>query len=109
MNQSIQCVVFEDAEHSENVIKLLNYLATEEGMLLTQFGIEGEHWTRDESGNPVSLLTTEEERTAVGTGSYAWMSRLSSFNAAFSKDFDDERAIIKNSIEKTYVMPTTES
>lgn len=109
VNQSIQCVVFEDAEHSENVIKLLNYLATEEGMLLTQFGIEGEHWTRDESGNPVSLLTTEEERTAVGTGSYAWMYRLSYFNAAFSKEFDDERAIIKNSVEKTYVMPTTES
>ncbi len=109
VNQTIQCIVFKDAEHSENVMKLLNYLATEEGMLLTQFGIEGEHWTRDENGNPVSLLTTEEERTAVGTGSYAWMYRLSYFNAAFSDAYDAERAVMKASVEKTYTMPTTES
>lgn len=109
VNQSIQCVVFKDAEHSENVIKLLNYLATEEGMLLVQFGIEGEHWVRDENGNPVSLLTTDEERTAVGTGTYAWMYRLSYFNAAFSSAFDDARQVMKNSVVKTYTMPSTES
>ena len=107
--QSIQCVVFEGAEHSENVIKLLDYLATEEGMLLTQFGIEGEHWTRDEDGNPVSLLTTEEEMAAVGTGSYAWMYRLSYFNAAYSKEYDSERQKLRDSVVKTYTMPTTES
>lgn len=109
VNQSIQCVIFEDAAHRENVMKLLNYLATEEGMLLTQFGIEGEHWIRDEHGNPVSLLTSEEEQSAVGTGSYAWMYRLSYFNAAFSSNYDADRAVLRNSVEKTYTMPTTES
>ena len=109
VNQTIQCVVFDGAEHSENVIKLLNYLATEEGMLLTQFGLEGEHWTRDENGNPVSLLTTEEEHTKVGTGSYAWMYRLSYFNAAFSKAYDADRQVMKESVTKTYTMPTTAS
>ena len=109
VNQSIQCVVFKDAEHAANVIKLLNFLATEEGMLLTQFGIEGKHWEYDENGNVVSLLTTEAEQAAAGTGSYAWMYRLSYFNAAFSHEFDDERAIIKASTVKTYTMPTTES
>ena len=102
VNQTIQCVIFNGAEHSENVIKLLNYLATEKGMLLTQFGIKGEHWSCDENGNPVSLLMTEKERTNVGTGSYAWMYRLSYFNAAFSKAYDAERAVMKASVEKTY-------
>lgn len=78
-------------------------------MLLTQFGIEGEHWIRDESGSPVSLLTTEEEMAAVGTGSYAWMYRLSYFNAAYSKEYDAERQKLKDSVVKTYVMPSTES
>lgn len=109
VNQSIQCVVFEDAENAENVIKLLNFLATEEGMLLTQFGIEGEHWVYDENGQPKSLLTTDEDRAAVGTGSYAWMYRLSYFNAAFSSEFDDERATMKAATVPTPVMPTTES
>ncbi len=109
VNQSIQCIVFRDAENAENAIKLLNYLATEEGMLLTQFGIEGEHWVWDENGKPQSLLTTPEERAAVGTGSYAWMYRLSYFNAAFSHDFDDDRALIKAATVPTAVMPTTES
>lgn len=109
VGQSIQCVVFENAEHPENVMKLLNYLATEEGMLLTQFGIEGEHWQYDENGNPQSLLTTDEERAAVGTGSYAWMYRLSYFNAAFSSEFDDERALISAATVPTAVMPTTAS
>lgn len=107
--QSIQCVVFEGAENSENVIKLLNYLATEEGMLLAQYGIEGEHWVRDEQGNPVSLLTTDEEFAAVGTGSYAWMYRLSYFAANYSKEFAGERQKLKDSVIKTYTMPSTES
>lgn len=109
VNQSIQCVVFRDAKHAENAIKLLNYLATEEGMLLTQFGIEGEHWVYDENGQPKSLLTTDEEHAAVGTGSYAWMYRLSYFNAAFSSEFDGDRALIKAATVPTPVMPTTPS
>lgn len=109
INQSVQFVVFEGAEHSENAIKLINYLATEEGMLLAEFGIEGEHWVRGEDGKPVSLLTTESEKAEVGTGSCAWVHRLSYFNAAFSDAYDADRAIMKDSVQKTYVMPTTES
>ena len=109
INQSVQFVVFEGAEHSENAIKLINYLATEEGMLLAEFGIEDEHWVRGEDGKPVSLLTTESEKAEVGTGSCAWVHRLSYFNAAFSDAYDADRAIMKDSVQKTYVMPTTES
>ena len=109
INQSIQYVLFDGAEHSENVIKLLNFLATEEGMLLTQYGIEGEHWVRGEDGNPVSLLTTDAEKAAAGTGSYAWVYRLSYFPASFSSAYDADRQVMKESVEKTYVMPSTES
>lgn len=107
--QTMQCVVFKNAEHPENVMKLLNYLATKEGMLLTQFGIEGEHWKYDENGIPQSLLTTEAELAEVGIGSYSWMHRVSYFNAAFSSEFDDERALISSATVPTIVMPITES
>ncbi len=109
MNQNIQFVLFKDAEHSENVMKLMNFLATEEGMMLTQYGIEGTHWKYDEAGNIVDLITDPSERAAIGTGSYAWVYRLSYFGASFSKEFDDERALVSNAVVPSPVMPTTES
>ncbi|MEK3915677.1 extracellular solute-binding protein [Paenibacillus sp. FSL H7-0331] len=39
-------------KNPEKSIKLLQYLATDEGKKLTMFGIEGEHWTWNEEGYP---------------------------------------------------------
>ncbi|WP_256706726.1 extracellular solute-binding protein [Paenibacillus sp. FSL R7-0337] len=36
----------------EASIKLLQYLASDEGKKLTMFGVEGEHWTWNEEGHP---------------------------------------------------------
>ena len=109
VNQTIQFVVFDGAEHADNVIKLLNYLATEEGMMLVQYGIEGTHWEYDEEGNIVDLVTEDTNLAELGRGSYAWVHRLSYFGASFSSDYDDERAVISAAVEPSPVMPTTES
>ena len=109
VNQNIQFVVFDGAEHADNVIKLLNYLATEEGMMLVQYGIEGTHWEYDEEGNIVDLVTEDTNLAELGRGSYAWVHRLSYFGASFSSDYDDERAVINAAVEPSPVMPTTES
>lgn len=39
-------------KNPEKSIKLLQYLASDEGKKLTMFGIEGEHWTWNEEGFP---------------------------------------------------------
>ncbi|MFC5470941.1 ABC transporter substrate-binding protein [Cohnella suwonensis] len=39
-------------KNPEKSIKLLQYLASDEGKKLTMFGIEGEHWTWNEEGYP---------------------------------------------------------
>ncbi|MFD2877114.1 hypothetical protein ACFTAO_15750 [Paenibacillus rhizoplanae] len=39
-------------KNAEASIKLLQYLASDEGRKLTMFGVEGEHWTWNEEGHP---------------------------------------------------------
>ena len=39
-------------KHPEESIKLMQFLASDEGKKLTMFGIEGEHWTWNEEGYP---------------------------------------------------------
>jgi len=39
-------------KHPEASIKLMQFLASEEGKRLTMFGIEGEHWTWNDEGYP---------------------------------------------------------
>lgn len=109
VNQTMQFVCFKDSERSENVMKLLNFLATEEGMLLTSYGLEGEHWEYDANGNPKSLLTDNEQKAEVGVDSYSWAFRMSYFNAAQSSEFDDEIALLATCVVPNPVMPATES
>ena len=109
VNQTQQFVVFENSEHKENVIKLLDYLATEEGMLLVNYGIEGKHWVMGENGIPVSIIAEDADLAAIGSASYDWVHRVSYFALDFSKEFDAARQSIKECVIPTPVMPTTES
>lgn len=50
------CVNAETSEEKiEAYIKLINYLASEEGMMLSWMGIQGTHWDYDANGNAVVL------------------------------------------------------
>ncbi|MEC1524501.1 extracellular solute-binding protein [Neobacillus niacini] len=40
-------------EHPEDIVKLADYLASREGKLLSQYGLEGRDYTLDEKGNPI--------------------------------------------------------
>lgn len=40
-------------DHPEDIVKLADYLASREGKLLAQYGLEGRDYTLDEKGNPV--------------------------------------------------------
>lgn len=109
VNQTMQFVCFKDSERSENVMKLLNFLATEEGMLLTCFGLEGEHWVYDENGKPKSIVTDNEVKAELGIDSYSWAFRLNYYNVAMTSELDDELAVLAASTVPNPVMPTTES
>ncbi len=44
------CFISKDSKHPEKVMELLDYLATEEGYILTSYGIKDEHFHVDENG-----------------------------------------------------------
>lgn len=105
IGQTMQTVVFADSPNADKVVRLLNFLASDEGAVLTQYGIEGKHWVYDEDGNRVSLLTTDEEKGMSGVGSYDWLLRPSYFALAFSSQYDEVRAELKSHVEPTLVLP----
>lgn len=67
-------------EHPEDIVKLADFLASREGKLLSQYGIEGRDYTLDEDGNPLvkkEVLELKENDPAAaaklgfrGVGSY---------------------------------------
>ena len=72
-------------QHPEDIVKLADFLASREGKLLSQYGIEGRDYTLDETGNPVvneEVLALKENDPAEaaklgfrGAGSY-WAEHL---------------------------------
>ena len=40
----------DEPEKLSKVLSVINYVATEEGLELTSYGVEGEHWSRGENG-----------------------------------------------------------
>lgn len=48
---AVNAKLADDPERLAAVLRLINYVATEEGLGLTSFGIEGEHWFRNADGN----------------------------------------------------------
>lgn len=70
-----QCLFIpETSKKAESVIKVLNYLSTEEGALLANYGIEGEHWKYDDDGYVIRIGEAEgktsEELYKMGIGSF---------------------------------------
>ncbi len=72
-------------EYPEDIVKLADFLASREGKLLSQYGIEGRDYTLDEKGNPIvkkEVLELKENDPAQaaklgfrGAGSY-WAEHL---------------------------------
>lgn len=50
------------------MVEILDWLAGEEGFLLTHYGLEGEHYTRD--GNSITLLDAEREQEIAEAGDF---------------------------------------
>ena len=48
-----------DAAKLERIMMIMDYLYSDEGVMLTSYGFEGEDYEFDENGNIVSLLPPE--------------------------------------------------
>lgn len=59
-------------KNPEKSIKLLQYLASDEGKKLTMFGIEGEHWTWNEQGYPNLKYNTSDSDFVNKNGIKWW-------------------------------------
>ncbi|MBB3113695.1 putative aldouronate transport system substrate-binding protein [Paenibacillus phyllosphaerae] len=59
-------------KNPEKSIKLMQYLASDEGKKLTMFGIEGEHWTWNEEGYPNLKYSTADSDFVNGNGIKWW-------------------------------------
>jgi len=62
-------VITKDCKHPEVVIKLFDYIMSEEGTNLINFGIEGVHWERDSKGLKVK---TEQWKKTLAEDPNAW-------------------------------------
>ena len=71
---SFQSSVFTDSSQPENAIKLIDFLATEEGALLASYGQEGVHYDYEGQNLIVSEMT-EDERKRSGAYVYSWFFR----------------------------------
>ncbi len=58
------------AEKPEEIVKYFDYLSTKEGKTLAQYGIEGEHYTLNEQGQP---RATEQVVKAINDGDEQWL------------------------------------
>jgi putative aldouronate transport system substrate-binding protein len=71
---AISSALANDEQKVERILDLFNYVSTEEGSLLTSYGIEGEHYTVDDDGTIVGtdLLASE--------GGYFWVYQFTGRN-----------------------------
>ena len=74
-----QMIIFNKTSEAKaiNVVKLMNYIVSKDGFYLTELGIEGEHYTIDNSGRVKVKDMTIEERAKLGHWNYAWVAKRS--------------------------------
>ena len=81
------------SKKAETVIKLLNYLSTEEGNLLVMYGIEGVHWKYDDEGYVVRIgeaaNKTSQELFKMGIGTFYRLCGVRDFEHISKKRKDD--------------------
>lgn len=53
-------LISKNCKHPEKAIQLMSYLLSEEGQLMTWYGVEGVTWEYDENGKPKMYLEIEE-------------------------------------------------
>ncbi|HEY5586747.1 MAG TPA: hypothetical protein VIK78_19940 [Ruminiclostridium sp.] len=70
--QFINQVIFKDAKNPEKCIQLLDYLATDEGSDLANFGIKGQTW-EDNNGKFAYKNLSPDEMKVSGAGLYPWL------------------------------------
>jgi len=71
----MQAIIFTETpdEKAEAVVKLMNYMISEEGSDLVEMGIKGVHWDEDENGKAIFTAPSENDQKAeMGYYSYNW-------------------------------------
>lgn len=63
-------VLTKNVKHPERVVEIFDYLATDEGAILANTGLEGRHWVRDANGK---RQLTDFMKDGLLTGGSAWM------------------------------------
>ena len=71
---SFQSSVFAESNQPENAIKLIDFLASEDGAMFASYGEEGVHYSWDGSNLVVSDMT-EDDRKRSGAYVYSWFFR----------------------------------
>lgn len=83
-----ELVVFSDTtdEQAAACVKLADFLLSDDGYLLTELGLEGEHWNYDENQKPVSVEMTSEQQAKMGYRLYNWIAKRTYLSPAISDD-----------------------
>ena len=65
-----QLFIFDQCEHKDKVMQIINYLATDEGSELVTFGPQGVTWDEDENGEYYPIEVDEETMNQSGRELY---------------------------------------
>ncbi len=86
--QQQMLIIFADTpkETAANVVKLSNFLMSEEGWYLTELGIEGKHWDFNADGSINAFTLTAQQKEEMGWWQYNWISKRLYINPATRAD-----------------------
>jgi putative aldouronate transport system substrate-binding protein len=105
---TMQMLIFTKTPEAKaiNIVKLLNYMVSEDGFVLTQIGLEGFSYTRGTNGDLIGIPLSREEQVQLGfktLGFAALRSFTSPINPKYVKDF------VRNELSREHgvLMPVT--
>ncbi len=107
-------VINKDCPHIDRLLEYFDWCYTEEGIMVTNFGIEGETYTIDEKGNPV-IVDSIMEQTKGAPDQYAAVQSILGVGTWSWTQYIDERTHLQTSpgyyleMGETIVQPNTDS
>lgn len=104
-------IVFSKAtdEAAAQAIQLADYVISDPGFILTEIGLEGEHWTYDEAGNIVTNKLAVDQMREMGYGTYRYFMRQKMTQLPGTLPFVKDAAAFISQYGTEQLFPMTDS
>jgi putative aldouronate transport system substrate-binding protein len=90
--QPQELIIFAKSKFPAACVQYADYLMSEEGSNLAEFGIQGKHWDMVD-GRPKLRSLTDKDKQLMGFWMYNWMAKRTYLSAAVPKEIRDKASI----------------